>query len=98
VFGDVVDELKQQISNKDDELINFDDLNIDLDIEEGETENEAITAEQPQPEEEDQELIEIFIEEANELLEIIETSLMNLEQDIHDDASIKEMRRAFHSL
>ena len=60
---------------------------------------ESGAAEQPAVMEEiDEEILEIFMEEAEEVLEQINEMLPKLRQDINDEDSLGELRRAFHTL
>ena len=55
---------------------------------------------EPEPEDEliDEEVMEIFIEEAGEVLETINDNLPRWKSDYEDEESLKELRRAYHTL
>lgn len=56
---------------------------------------------EPEPEAEDEldpELVEIFVEEAGEVLETINEYLPQWAADTEDEAALKEVRRAYHTL
>ncbi|MCZ6640954.1 MAG: Hpt domain-containing protein [Gammaproteobacteria bacterium] len=48
--------------------------------------------------ESDEEIVEIFVEEANEILETIDTWEPRLRQDLQHPEALAELRRAFHTL
>ncbi|MBC7751796.1 MAG: Hpt domain-containing protein [Candidatus Saccharibacteria bacterium] len=73
----------------------------DLDVEvENPTGFQAVTIDNPYNDdfEQDDEIREIFIEEAEEVLETIAAYYPKWKANFADEASLKEMRRAFHTL
>ncbi|AUM13282.1 Hpt domain-containing protein [Ketobacter alkanivorans] len=63
---------------------------------------EPVAAAEPEPEDDDdlidEEVIEIFIEEAGEVLEAIHDHLPRWKSDYDNEEALKELRRAYHTL
>lgn len=86
-----------QLDGDEDEIIQIDFTEQDL--QEAGIEAAAL---QPEPEEDDDliddEVIEIFIEEAGEVLETIHENLPQWKNDYDNEDALKELRRAYHTL
>jgi len=59
---------------------------------------EQVFAEAPLEEELDDEIVEIFLEEAEEVFESINENYQQLQQDRSDSAALAEIRRGYHTL